>query len=730
MDNSSSRFAWWSAATIFLGAFLLFQVQPIITKMILPWFGGGPAVWTTSMLFFQVLLLAGYAYAHVLISSPNLKRQTIIHVAMLVIAALSLPIMPDASWTPLDGKQPALRILLLLTANVGLPYFILSSTGPLVQAWYASVYTGQSPYRLYALSNIGSLGALLSYPFFVEPALTTSAQGWLWSAGFAIYVVLCAGLTVVAGRHALRQAPAAAALEAAATSDEALPSRADRTAWLLLPALASLMLLAFTNHLSQDVAVVPFLWVAPLSLYLISFIICFDHPRWYRRTLFAATTALATFGLCLVTLGSAVDSILNQVKVTYLLSTVGVSFEFENLIPDIVVEAGIYLSLLFLVCMLCHGEMVRRKPAPRQLTSFYLMIAAGGALGGLFVALVGPLLFSTFVEMGIGLVLAFMLALGVLADAFWNTRVFDRRWKKSVAFAIGVALLAVVGRAQFVTFKPSAFISLRNFYGVLSVDNAHAGDPSRHLRELLNGRILHGSQFVGPDLRQNPTTYYHEASGIGVALTRLSRPGPRRVATVGLGAGTIAAYAQKRDYFGFYEINPNVRLIANTAFTYLRDAQQRGALVQVELGDARLSLERQEPQGYDIIALDAFSGDAVPAHLLTREAFAGYLRHLNDDGVIAVHISNLHLDLTPVVGGIAEHFAFSMIQVDSADGGGPGQAGSKWLLLTRNEHFLNDEVVLERSKTVKPGSYKAIRPWTDQFSNLFEILVMPDWMPE
>ncbi len=682
------------------------------------------------MLFFQVLLLGGYAYSHFLISSKNLRRQTVIHVAILVIAALTLPISPDVNWKPLDGTQPTIRILLLLAANVGLPYFILSSTGPLVQAWYTRFYTGQSPYRLYALSNIGSLGALLTYPFFVEPSLTTSSQGRIWSAGFAVYAVLCAALAVAAGRYQPATTSAVESPHSDSESTDAMPRLEHRMAWLLLPALASMMLLAITNHLCQDVAVVPFFWVVPLSLYLISFIICFDHPRWYRRRMFAAVAALATFALCLVMLGDEVDTVLEKTRIANLLTTVGVNVVFEDLVADIVVEAGVYLGVLFLICMVSHGEMVRCKPAPQHLTAFYLMVSAGGALGGLFVALVCPQLFSTFIEMGIGLVLAFMLAVTVLADEFWNAWALNRLWKQCVAFAICFALLIVVVRAQFVTFTTDAVISLRNFYGMLSVEEDDLGEPLLHIRELLNGRILHGSQFLDDDRSQNPTTYYNEESGIGVAIARFPGSDPKRVATVGLGAGTIAAYAEEGDYYCFYEINPNVRLFATTRFTYLGDAQQRGASVNIELGDARISLERQEPQRYDIIALDAFSGDAIPAHLLTREAFAEYVRHLNDDGVIAVHISNRHLDLTPVVGGIAEHYNFSLLRVETDDDGFAGEAGSDWLLLTRNDRFMNDYHVLESSENVEPGSYKSIAPWTDQFSNLFEILEKPEWMPE
>jgi hypothetical protein len=315
-----------------------------------------------------------------------------------------------------------------------------------------------------------------------------------------------------------------------------------------------------------------------------------------------------------------------------------------------------------------------------------------------------------------------MLALGVLADEFWNAWFLNRFWKQCVAFALCFALLMVVVRAQFATFSSDAVISLRNFYGVLSVDEDNVDQPLLHIRELLNGHILHGSQFVDEDLSQIPTTYYSEGSGIGIALNRFPSLEPKRVATVGLGTGTIAAYAYGGDYYCFYEINPNVRLLATTEFTYLSDAEQRGAEVDIKLGDARLSFERQAPQRYDIIALDAFSGDAIPAHLLTREAFAEYFRHLIDEGVIAVHISNRHLDLTPVIGGIAEYFNYQLLLVENEDGGFAGEAGSDWLLMTRSEDFLQDNIVRQRGQSVKPGSYKPIRPWTDQFSNLFEIL--------
>jgi len=720
--NQPSRFAWWSAATIFLGAFLLFQVQPIISKMILPWFGGGPAVWTTCMLFFQMLLLGGYAYAHFLVIAPSLRWQTIVHVALLVLAAITLPISPDVSWKPADGTQPTWRILSLLLANVGLPYFILSSTGPLVQAWYARFYPDRSPYRLYALSNVGSLGALLTYPFLVEPTLTTGWQGSIWSGAFVLYAVLCGLLAVSAGRTGAPEPSVHGARSPADSMVGTAPPLEHRLAWLGLPALASMMLLAITNHVCQDVAVVPFFWVVPLSLYLLSFIICFDGEGWYCRWLYGILTAGATFFLCLVLMGADVDDFLTEWKVTSLVNKLGLEFQFDDFASDLIVEAGLYMVVLFLICMVCHGELVRCKPSPRYLTSFYLMISAGGALGGMFVALVCPMIFSSFLELGIGLVLAFMLAVWVLSDAWWNTWVLNHVAKRCVAFALAFVLLLVVVRAQFETFATDAVLKVRNFYGVLSIDEDDVDDPEYHIRELLNGRILHGSQFIDYEKRQQPITYYNAESGVGVTFNRFPKPSPRRIATVGLGTGTIASYARAGDYLCFYEINPNVQMLARTQFHYLEDAEARGAKIHIELGDARISMERQPPQNYDIIALDAFSGDAIPAHLLTKDAFEEYLRHLHPEGVILVHISNRHLDLTPVIGGIAEHFQIPLVRVESEEHNMVGEASSDWLLMTRNRNFLQDEQVLELGERLTAGSYAVIPLWTDQFSNLFQIL--------
>jgi hypothetical protein len=751
--GTSSKIAWFSAITILLSAFLLFQVQPIISRMILPWFGGGPAVWSTCMLFFQVLLLGGYAYAHFLNGVKVPKRQMIIHMVLLAVALVTLPITPSASWKPADGTQPTWRILSLLLFNVGLPYFILSSTGPLVQAWFSRVYPGRSPYRLYALSNIGSLAALLSYPFFFEPWLTSNAQGAMWSIGFGAFVVLCGALTVMAlrqekvGDEAVTK-QLASNKPSTALVDEPRPPLEQRLAWLLLPALASMMLLAVTAYVCQDVAVIPFFWVLPLSLYLLSFIICFDKAVWYRRRIFSLLLGASVFWICFVMLDDKIEGKVNEwivafndkvdvVEIQYrmdldgdyfgefggglnwLLEKIGIQRRFE--ISDFVGESVAFLSMLFSLCMVCHGELVRCKPSSRYLTEFYMMVSAGGALGGIFVGLICPQVFSFNAEMNIGLVAAFMLAIGVLWDDFWQTKLLNRFWKKGIAFMWGFGFLLLIVRAQFNAYDDDAVLLKRNFYGVLKVEDENAGTDD-HLRELLNGRILHGSQFQDPLRSRMPTTYYDPESGVGLAVRYFRNQRPVRVAVVGLGTGTMAAYGGNGDYYCFYEINPNVREIAQTYFTYIKDSP---ANVVIELGDARISMERQEPQNYDVIVLDAFSGDAIPVHLLTKEALEQYYRHLRNDegqeGIIAVHVSNRHLDLTPVVYGLARHFKTRLTEVHKTRDADYGEAASDWILLSRNLGFLNSDAIREHGADV-PKPEKDIPLWTDQYSNLFQIM--------
>ena len=868
-SSRNGGFAAASAFVILLSAFLLFQVQPVISKVILPWFGGSPAVWTTCMLFFQVLLLGGYAYAHWLSQAPSAARQAAIHVGVLFVAILLLPILPGDHWKPADSVHPTTRILWLLAAHVGLPYFALSATGPLVQAWFGRVCVGRSPYWLYALSNFGSLAALLSYPFVFEPLMTTRAQGLVWSVSFALFGLACGALTIRAWRTAVERsegqagepvdgvsASTASTVNTASTASTAstvnsantaaslvasdLPGPVDRLSWLFLPALASVGLLAITNHLCQDVAVVPFMWVAPLSLYLLSFILCFGARWWYSRRLYCVLAAGSIALVCALqthdTLAKLVESwklepSLRQLETLALytaeklgarglLDRIGLEGLTTNELNEcIVTHATAYLAALFSICMLCHGEMVRRRPATRHLTSFYLMTSAGGALGGITIALVCPAVFSTYLELHLMLCVAYLVAMAALAAVL--VAAYRRSGKKlyrwlplamawSLLAVTGVGGAVLVGRAQFEAFDTNDIATARSFYGVLHVEEENADNADYHGRELLNGRILHGYQFLSADRRRIPTTYYTRRSGVGVAVETLRKiaagdfgpqqsglfspdmsgfeddeqgdeqgdelddeqdasegtaeDGPKsgqkspsendqkggedpevrglfadlftldnamndnppnfegehplRIAVVGLGVGTMAAYGEKGDLVKFYEINPQVEQIARRHFFYLADTPAKSEVV---IGDARLSMEREPPQEYDLIVLDAFSGDAIPVHLLTLEAIGIYKRHLKPTGVIAIHVSNRHLDLVPVVGTLAKETGMYVVKVPNGQETGAMECTSDWMLVTASAEFASHPRLLSCSHTLDDKDTQGPL-WTDQFSNLLQIV--------
>jgi hypothetical protein len=697
------------AATVLTSAFLLFQVQPLISKFILPWFGGSPAVWTTCMCFFQTLLFGGYAYAHLSQRLFKPSLQAWFHVGLLAMAAGLLPILPDAGWKPTSAEDPTWRIVGLLTMTVGIPYFVLSATGPLLQAWFSRAYPRRSPYRLYALSNVGSLAALLTYPFYFEPAMNVGQQAQYWSAGFLLFGLLC-------GYAALRTwwingaAPTGNAAQAPLDSaEDAAPKALARLLWVVLPAFASLILLATTNHVCQNVAVIPFLWVLPLSLYLLSFIISFDHPRWYVRRWFAISTA----ALAILVAG----------------------WPLWNFELNFVYELGLYFATLFGICMLCHGELVRLRPPPSHLTMFYLLISAGGALGGIFVSLVAPQVFTTFFEWKIGLVGTFALA-ATLA-------VFDfrRRWAGAQICATGatfspwnqtanfsnpgmrpaVSVCLALGGLFFVVdsqrdSRRAPLAEARNFYGAVSVLERAPNDPEERDFCMFHGGIIHGVQFAKPEKRRQATTYYSPESGVGRAIEFYAERPRMHVGVVGLGVGTLAAYPRAGQRMRCYEINPEVVRMAKSYFTFLKDC--RGEL-EIVLGDARLSLEQEPSQQFDLLVLDAFSGDAVPSHLLTREAMEIYLRHLAPGGTIAVHITNTYLDLAPVVRGLAAEFAFKRARIETPYDPVRQLYRADWMLLTRNDQLLAE--VAPYGIAGEPRQMHRLL-WTDSHSNLFHIL--------
>ncbi len=678
----------WPLA-IFTGAFLLFQVQPLIGKYILPWFGGSPGVWTTCMLFFQMLLLGGYAYAHCLSSFFKPRAQGIIHLVLLAAALALLPITPNDSWKPRGDENPTLQILALLTGSIGLPYFVLSATGPLMQQWFSRAHPGKSPYRLYALSNVGSLLALVSYPFYFETHFTRKTQATFWGCGLIAYGLFC----VWCAMKLWRVKPGENTSPGAASADVTpSPTFAQKVLWLLLPACASVLLLATTNKLCQDVAVIPFLWVLPLALYLLSFIICFDNRRWYLRSVFALALIAATVGIYWALTKGTDASIKKQVLV--------------------------WSGALFVCCMLCHGELYRLRPDPRYLTGFYLLIAAGGAIGGAFVAIASPLLFTDYYELHWGLALCWaLLAFVCWRDAFAIGAAY---WRFIVA---GLLSLGTAGAAVALakTCKSEADIvhRSRNFYGVLTVYEHDKDDPDEHHFLLLHGRITHGLQFADPPKSRWPTTYYSDDSGISLAMRALPA-GNRRLGVVGLGTGTTAAFGQRGDYLRIYEINPAIKRLASSPFTYLTRCT---GTVDVVMGDARLSMEREPSQQFDLLALDAFSSDAIPVHLLTKEAFALYDQHMKTNGVIVVHISNHYLNLEPVVVNIAREFNYQLAIIDAGEDDEDAWwiYASTWILLSRNEELINRASIQQAKIPVSSKSPK-IPLWTDDFASLFQIL--------
>ena len=690
--------------TVFLSAFLLFQVQPIIAKMILPWFGGSSAVWSTCMLFFQVVLLLGYLYAHWLHEKLAPRRQAAVHIAALAVSFAALPMLPNPGWKSAGVAHPSLTILALLSATVGLPYFLLSSTSPLLQAWYARTHREGMPYRLFALSNFASMLALLSYPFVVEPNLPVRIQGWVWSAAYVSFAALCG--TTAWRSSARAAAPQAAAQEGAPAMDDS-PAWTLRLLWLGLAASASVLLLAVTNHLTQDVAAIPFLWILPLSVYLLSFIVCFESPRFYRRAVYLPLlgAALAFMAYRLWPYRTDFDppwlGLLTQMPIRWIVVAFAVG--------------------LFACCMACHGELARLKPHPRHLTGFYVTVSLGGAVGGLFVGLVAPNLFRAYYEFPIGLGLCAAIAFLVLARGMWRLAggaLWARpRWGAAALAVVLCGYLACLGVEMWEMVDGYRVVA-RNFYGLLRVEDE--GNPRMDedaSRKLIHGTINHGEQFLREPYRRQPVTYFCPQSGIGLAMQAQEGP-PRRIGILGLGCGTLAAYGRPGDTFRIYEINPLVLDIARTQFTYLRDTPAR---VEVVLGDGRLVLESEPSQQFDLLVMDAFSGDSVPVHLITLEAFRTYFRHLKPGGILAVNITNKYLDLEPVVERAAAAFGKAALVYDYT----PDDAdflcfGCSWTLIMDGATAAAHPGLRHAGQVLRQE--RGFRAWTDNFSNMFGIL--------
>jgi hypothetical protein len=687
------------ATSIFLSAFLLFQIQPMIGKFILPWFGGAPAVWSTVMLFFQVLLTGGYAYAYWLVGRVRSQRQTLIHITLItsaiaLLAFLSFnwpsPITPDSSWKPENVNSPVLDIFNLLTISIGLPYFILASNGPLMQAWFSRIFPERSYARLYALSNLGSLLGLLAYPILIEPTLSLRWQGWTWAIGFMLFGFLAGWVAMQRRRTAPLAQP-----KVDPVSSTHRPSLALMSLWIALSATASLFLLSVTNQISQEVAVIPFLWVLPLALYLLSFILTFSGERGYTRKLYAVLFMI-----------SAALTLFVMLNATYL---------------HVYWQILAYCLLLFSACMLCHGELYLLRPSAKHLTTFYLMISIGGALGGIFVSLIAPLIFNGYWEFFVGLAMTIAILLTVLRSK--QSKDISRRSRfVFIVFGLVTVMLAVLS-----TYFSGALYSKRNFYGVIRVREVIPEHSAARAYVMSHGITVHGLQFISPQLRHVPTTYYVPDGGAGLAIlnhAKYGHDGHMHVGLLGLGVGTLAAYAQPGDVYRLYEINPVVVDLAAGVGDYFSFLSDSKADITVVLGDARISLERELAEGgaqnFDVLVLDTFSSDAIPVHLVTKEAFALYLEHLAPDGIIAAHITNLHLDLQPVFWQLAQYYGLSMVRVNYP-GDSNGGFASHWILLSRDPSLLNNPAIRDRAVDLN-GYATNIKLWTDDYSNLFQIL--------
>jgi len=717
-------------ATIFTSAALLFVVQPMFARVVLPLLGGAPAVWNTAMVFYQAALLAGYAYAHGSTAWLGVRKQSLLHVLLLLVPLLVLPIVVPAGWTPPTAGNPLVWLLALLTVAVGLPFFVVSTTSPVLQAWFASTDErgAADPYFLYAASNVGSVLALLSYPLWIEPQVSLATQSAAWRWGYVALVALVAACAVrlwITPRSALIGAGG----RHRATAEAAPLGAGQRWRWLALSFVPSSLMLGVTTYLSSEIAAVPLLWVLPLALYLLTFVLAFARRQIFSGPLLARLLPIALVPLVLVLNLQATEPIGGLML--------------------------LHLAAFFIVTLQCHRELAAGRPPASQLTEFYLWLSIGGVLGGIFNALVAPLVFDSIAEYSIALVLsaavvgwrgepvrlgdflwAVLLGIAVatlviaagrssLAD---ETAVFGMIFGaatlscyflsgRRVRFALALAAVLFAG-GFYHAGKGRVLHAERSFFGVHRVTL----DPTGKFHLLVHGATLHGKQNLDPAHRREPLTYYHPSGPIGDVMANYARGETVRVGAVGLGAGSLAAFARPGQTWTYFEIDPVVERLARDPrfFTFLRDA---AVPIRVVLGDARLSLVPVENGAFDVLVLDAYSSDAIPVHLMTREALALYQRKLAPHGVLAFHISNLHLDLEPVLANLARDaglvgFVRDDTEISAAESGA-GKSPSIWLVMARAPA---DVAALARDARWTPArGDPRQRVWTDDYSSLLSV---------
>ena len=718
---------WLFTATIFVGATLLFLVQPLFAKMVLPLLGGSPSVWNTALVFFQAVLLAGYGYAHWLMRWLGQRNQIIVHVCVLAMAALVLPIGVASGWRPHAGTPPALWLLGLLTVSVGVPFFAVSATAPLIQRWFAR--TGHphahDPYFLYSASNLGSVLALLAFPFVLEPTLSSHVQSIVWSMGFGVLTVCIFGCGAVVWRctDAMSSPPWPHAMER--------PNWRHRATWMVYAAVPSALLLGVTTHISTDIAAAPLLWVVPLTLYLLTFAIAFA-----RRPLIPHWVAVRAMPLALVALVAL--------------------FAWRE---PIGVFLPLHLLVFFVIALMCHGELVRRRPGVESLTEFYLFLSLGGVIGGAFIALCAPVLFNTVFEYPLSLTLAaallpsaspranrgdVILALVVLAVLVggkivasglgWQPNTFVvpgicavfalvvfARQTRPFGFALCVGVLLV--SSAYALTSSEVLWRGRSFFGVYRI--SESGDPTN--RSLVHGTTNHGGQLMAANGDISPTAYYTSSSPVTEVLATVqARSVGQRVGVVGLGSGALACYRRAGDTWRFFEIDPLMVWVAAESGHFdlmARCAESVSEAVPVVLGDARLTLT-EEPDGHlDVLVIDAFSSDAIPIHLLTREAVVLYMDKLAADGVLVMHISNRFLNLTPVLARIIEELGYAALRGSSGKIDreiDPAGTRSVWVLIARDQAVIDALALGEMWGPLETPTDG--RVWSDDFSNLLEVI--------
>jgi hypothetical protein len=676
-----TKFRALFGGAVFLAPFLLFLVEPIAAKQLLPVFGGSAAVWITCLVFFQSALLAAYLYAHWLAH----RTHWVVHFALLLLACASA-----VAWATqtIDlgraSQHPISAIFAALAVSIGLPFLALGATSPLLQVWLARIETSGIPYRLFALSNLASLLALALYPTLIEPHFTLKAQRLIWCLGFAAFVLVSAVLTWRT-RAASDNSAQKKGTQEFGTAEIAAPAPlSHKLLWVLLPMGAAMQLSAVTSYITANIAAIPLLWILPLAVYLITLILAFQFPKLFPRGIITRFLVVMLAGL------------------GYMLSQVDVSLPLR-------IGLTFFLVEVFVSCLFCHTEAYALRPQrASESTLFYLCFAGGGALGAFLIGIVSPLLFSFNYDLALTFFVTALLALAVTWSSGWAQRLL---WSTA-----SILLLALVVMLH-VAYQRSTPLAVRNFYGSLRVRESLSAYPGALMRTLTNGSIQHGTQIFSTELRRTPTTYYAEDSGIGLALRFCCQGRARNVGVIGLGVGTIAAYGQAGDRIQFYEINPAVTPIAQNLFRYLRESSAQISIVD---GDGRSSLSREQPQNFDVLVIDAFSGDAIPLHLLTTQAVEIYKRHLAPGGILAFHISNQHVDLEPEIALLAKAAGMEVRRVSSIANEGRGEFTATWMLLTDNPSFFTQPEVASRVHEAAGDS--RVRLWTDDYSSLLPLL--------